>query len=175
MVEAFVWKPQHHLFTMLPQCLSCKANVMVVSVDYRLAPEHPLPAAYDDSWAGLQWVVQSPRHLWIKDDADLSKVYLAGDSAGANIAHRMAKKLGLENEQNININTNILLKGILLIHPFFWGKERIGSEVEKLANSPGSGMADRLWEFVCPGTSGTDDPLINPGMDSQLAVWLPRK
>ncbi|KAL2936528.1 putative carboxylesterase 2 [Bienertia sinuspersici] len=164
--------PAYHAFL---NALSCKANVMVVSVDYRLAPEHPLPAAYDDSWAGLQWVLQSPRHPWIKDDADLSKVYVAGDSAGGNIAHQMAKKLGLENKMSMNMNMNKVLKGVLLIHPYFWGKERIGSEVEKLAVPPWSGMADRLWEFVCPGTSGTDDPLINPGMDTELAVLAAEK
>ncbi|KAL9417909.1 hypothetical protein AB3S75_040828 [Citrus x aurantiifolia] len=36
--------------------LSAKANVIVVSVDYRLAPEHLVAAAYEDSWAALKWV-----------------------------------------------------------------------------------------------------------------------
>ncbi|KAH7517964.1 hypothetical protein FEM48_Zijuj09G0120100 [Ziziphus jujuba var. spinosa] len=33
-----------------------QSNIVVVSLDYRLAPEDPIPAAYDDSWAGVKWV-----------------------------------------------------------------------------------------------------------------------
>lgn len=141
--------------------LCSKANVLVVSVDYRLAPEHPLPAAYEDSWAAINWVGQDV-HPWIKDHADLSRVFLAGDSAGANIAHHMAKRLGKEELQNLG------LKGILLLHPYFWGKDRIGSEVQKI-NASGGGLADKVWKFTCPGTSGSDDPLINPATDPDLA------
>lgn len=143
--------------------LACKANVIVVSVDYRLAPEHPLPAAYEDSWAAVKWVDDGQGHQWIRDYADLSRVFFAGDSAGANISHHMAKRVGKGKEM-----MNLKLKGILLVHPYFWGTERIGSEANKIANLPGGGMAERLWEFVCPGTSGADDPLINPAMDTEL-------
>ncbi|KNA11776.1 hypothetical protein SOVF_132010 [Spinacia oleracea] len=154
--------------------LCCKANVIIVSVDYRLAPEHPLPAAYDDSWAAMRWVGIENDHPWIKDYADLSRVFVAGDSAGANIAHNMAKRLGIQNQIE-NEKLKLKLKGMILIHPFFWGKDRIGSEVEKIAKSPGGSSVEKLWEFVCPGTSGSDDPLINPAMDPELAELAAEK
>uniref|UniRef100_A0A0E0IKU7 Alpha/beta hydrolase fold-3 domain-containing protein n=1 Tax=Oryza nivara TaxID=4536 RepID=A0A0E0IKU7_ORYNI len=64
------------------------AGVLVVSVNYRLAPENPLPAGYDDSWAALQWAV-SAQDDWIAEHGDTARVFVAGDSAGGNIVHEM--------------------------------------------------------------------------------------
>ncbi|RLN12591.1 putative carboxylesterase 7 [Panicum miliaceum] len=66
------------------------AGAVAVSVNYRLAPEHPLPAAYDDAWAALQWTVSSclsGPEPWLADHGDAKRIFLAGDSAGGNIAH----------------------------------------------------------------------------------------
>uniref|UniRef100_A0A0E0ECB3 Alpha/beta hydrolase fold-3 domain-containing protein n=1 Tax=Oryza meridionalis TaxID=40149 RepID=A0A0E0ECB3_9ORYZ len=50
--------------------LASRAGALVVSVEYRLAPEHPIPAAYDDAWAALQWVA-SLSDPWFADYGDL--------------------------------------------------------------------------------------------------------
>ncbi|KAK8551937.1 hypothetical protein V6N13_120366 [Hibiscus sabdariffa] len=142
--------------------LVAEANVVVVSVAYRLVPEHPLPSAYEDSWAALQWVAshkdkQGNQESWIKDYAEFENVFLAGDSAGANIAHHLALRI---KESGLGHKLKIL--GIGMIHPYFWGSSPIGSELNDRMRKE---LVDKWWLYVCPSDKGCDDPLINPFVD----------
>jgi len=64
------------------------ASAVVVSVEYRLAPEHPYPAAIDDAWAATQWVAAHGSEI----GADASRLAVAGDSAGGNISAVIAQR-----------------------------------------------------------------------------------
>jgi acetyl esterase len=62
--------------------LSTSVGARVLSVDYRLAPEHPFPAAVEDAFAAFRWAAVRAPEL----DSDPSRIVLAGDSAGGNLA-----------------------------------------------------------------------------------------
>jgi acetyl esterase/lipase len=72
------------------QCveLSRRGRCTVVSVDYRLAPEHPYPAALEDAGAVVQWVVANADTLGV----DPARLAVAGSSAGATLAACLAQR-----------------------------------------------------------------------------------
>ncbi|KAL1557964.1 2-hydroxyisoflavanone dehydratase-like [Salvia divinorum] len=154
--SAFSPTYHHHLTSLV-----AAARVAAVSVNYRLAPEHPLPAAYQDAWLALQWALSRSADPWIKNHADLGRFYLGGDSAGANIAHRMAIRVGQDNP-----GPGINLRGMFLNCPFFLGKKEIGNES---GDAYTEAQMRKLWVYAYPGSAaGLDDPLVNPGTDPEL-------
>ncbi|KAL5566177.1 hypothetical protein UlMin_029341 [Ulmus minor] len=128
----------------------CKA--VVISVNYRRAPENRYPCAYDDGWTALKWVNSRP---WLQSKKD-SKVhiYLAGDSSGGNIVHNVALKAG---ESGIEVLGNILL------NPMFGGQERTKSEM-RLDGKYFVTVLDRdwYWRAFLPEGEDRDHPACNP-------------
>lgn len=131
------------------------SGCIAVSVDYRRAPEHPIPIAYEDSWDAIKWVFThitgSGPEVWVNENADFGRVFIAGDSAGANIAHHMGIRAGTE---------KLRVSGIALFHPYFWSKAPI-DEKEKTEVSARR-YYEVLWEIASPNSgNGVDDPWIN--------------
>ncbi|KAH6794059.1 hypothetical protein C2S52_004536 [Perilla frutescens var. hirtella] len=144
-----------------------KANLIAVSVNYRLAPEHPLPIGYEDSWLALKWVFShckngSGSETWLRSYVDFEHVYIGGDSAGGNIAHNVAIRVGLEKTGR---DEGVVIQGMFLNCPHFWGKHRIGKEASypKMVE-----LEEKTWIHAYPNSTGLDDPASNPGLDPNL-------
>jgi acetyl esterase len=82
-----------------------EANCRVIFVDYRLAPHHPFPAAFNDCYSALQWTLTNAQRLGI----DVGRIAVGGDSAGGALAAGVAQKAVQEK--------GIKLCGQLLVYP----------------------------------------------------------
>ena len=141
--------------------LASQANVIAVSVDYRLLPHHPLPAAYEDGWNALQWIASHTTNNpinaepWLLNHADFNKLYVGGDANGANLAHSLVMRAGTE-----TLPGDVKILGAVLCCPYFWGSKPIGNEpVEGHENS----LAIKVWNFVYPDApGGIDNHRVNP-------------
>jgi acetyl esterase len=93
------------LATYEPFCreLANACGLILIWVEYRLAPEAPFPAAYDDTMAAWRWVQENYRALGV----DPSRIMIGGDSAGGNLA--AAAALALRSETGIQPWRQILL------------------------------------------------------------------
>jgi acetyl esterase len=86
----------------LLRAIANRAGCLILSVDYRLAPENPYPAANDDALAALNWVVDHGLEI----GADPERLAVGGDSAGGLLAAWVAQRA---NENGVNLRLQVLL------------------------------------------------------------------
>lgn len=124
--------------------LAAEAHAIAVSVEYGLFPERPVPACYEDSWAALQWVASHATgdgpESWLNEYADFDRVFIGGDSGGANLSHNLAVRVGSVGLPGVKID------GVVLVHPFFGGLEE----------------DDQMFLYTFPDNGGLHDPKLRP-------------
>ncbi len=83
--------------------LAAGAGICVLAVDYRLAPEHPFPAAFDDCLAAVHWIANNAASLAV----DPHRLAVGGDSAGGNLAAAVA--LALQDDGGPTVALQLLI------------------------------------------------------------------
>jgi acetyl esterase len=139
-----------------------EAGAVVVSVDYRLTPEHPYPAAFDDCWGVLCWLAEHAGKLGI----DANRVALAGDSAGGNLAAAVALKARDRGAPAIACAAIVYpVTGLNQDHP---------SYVEH-AEAPGltTAATRKYRDLYLPTDPQTKDPYARPVMAGDLSGLPP--
>jgi acetyl esterase len=127
--------------------LSQSAGVIIVSVEFRSAPENPYPAALEDALAAARWAAQHAAE-WGGDPARLA---LGGDSAGANLAAVTANKLSAAGE-------GTALRALLLLYPVI--DHPSANHPSYTENATGYGLEANgmrwFWEQYAPRVSPRD-------------------
>ncbi|KMS98926.1 hypothetical protein BVRB_3g067270 [Beta vulgaris subsp. vulgaris] len=126
--------------------------VLVVSVEYRLAPEHRLPAAYDDVLEALFWVKER-KDEWVGKYGDVSRCVLMGESSGGNIAYNV----GLRASDLTRELHPLIIRGLVLIQPFFGGVDPNSVKAGNLQV-----VIDLLWNMSLPIGAHKNNPYFNP-------------
>ncbi|XP_010415489.1 PREDICTED: probable carboxylesterase 6 [Camelina sativa] len=149
--------------------LSARSRCLIMSVNYRLAPENPLPAAYEDGVNAILWLNKARNDtLWAKL-CDFSRIFLAGDSAGGNIAHQVAARLASTELKPLEI------EGAILIQPFFGGEARTESE-KRVGNNKRSVLtlssSDAWWRLSLPRGANREHPYCKPVKTRSSTVMM---
>uniref|UniRef100_R7W4V0 Putative gibberellin receptor GID1L1 n=1 Tax=Aegilops tauschii TaxID=37682 RepID=R7W4V0_AEGTA len=102
------------------------------------------------------FLIEYKSGVWLSQYGDLSRLFLAGDSAGGNIAHNLALRAGEE-----GLDGGARLKGVALLDPYFQGRSAVGAYS---ADPSFLQSAARTWSFICAGKYPIDHPYANPLM-----------
>jgi acetyl esterase len=135
------------------RALANRGNCAVLAIAYRLAPEHPFPAGFDDAWTAVQWAA-----------ANFAKVAVAGDSSGGNLAAAVAlraRDVGLE------LALQLLIYPVLDPAADTAYKLLFRERYSNFAGHVGFGMIadDRikhLWDLYVPNVADRDTAFASP-------------
>uniref|UniRef100_A0ACD5THH7 Uncharacterized protein n=1 Tax=Avena sativa TaxID=4498 RepID=A0ACD5THH7_AVESA len=161
------WTLYHHFYARL----ACAVPAVVVTAQLPLAPEHRLPAQiYSgvDVLRRLRTIVTSdagtleePAAKLLREAADLSRVFLVGDSSGGNLVHHVAARVGAD---GADVWAPLRVAGGVPIHPGFVRAERSRSELQATADSVffTLDMLDKFLAMALPEGATKDHPYTCP-------------
>jgi acetyl esterase len=136
-----------------------RSGCAVLSVDYRLAPEHPFPAAIEDAETALAWLRRGGRDLGV----DPSRVAIGGDSAGGHLATVVARR---ERDAGRPLDYQVL------IYPVIDPTMSADSYAEMDAYGLDRTSMDFFWRAFVPGFADRHSPDASP-LAAELAGMPP--
>ena len=139
-----------NVYDATPRGLVVGTNAIVVSVDYRHAPENKFPAQHEDAWAAYAWVVENIHTM----NGDASRIAVAGESAGGNLAANVAI-MARDMQATVPLHQ-------LLVYPIA-GDDMNTPSYQQNAEAKPLGKADMEW-FVGHVFSSMDET-ADPGVD----------
>ncbi|XP_041021326.1 probable carboxylesterase 9 [Juglans microcarpa x Juglans regia] len=147
------------------ECSRIASNIpaIVISVNYRLAPENRLPAQYHDAMDAICWVknqATNPKgEQWLRDYGDFSRCYLYGCGNGGNMVFFVGIKVCALQLEPMNI------AGMIMNQPLFGGEERTKSELNYATDEifPLPAL-DLMWDLALPKGVDRNHWYCNPMM-----------
>jgi len=134
--------------------LAVKSGTCVLAIDYRLAPEHPFPAACDDALAAFDWLRENGAETL---DIDPDRLAVAGDSAGGGLA----AMLGQQRRAHLRFQ--------LLIYPLMQLVEPRKAKPKALEGHMLSATAlEQIISAYVPGREAASDKRVSPLLEDEL-------
>lgn len=139
-----------NVYDATPRALAYHAKALVVSVEYRHAPEFKFPAAHEDAWNAYAWVVENIHTL----NGDARKIAVAGESAGGNLAANVAL-MAKKEKATMPVHE-------LLVYPVA-GNDMNTPSYKENADAKPLGKKDMEWfvAHVFTSKEETGDPRLN--------------
>ncbi|XP_062192564.1 carboxylesterase 1-like [Phragmites australis] len=154
------------------EAMAAAVPAIVASLEYRLAPVHRLPAAYDDAAAAVRWLRDAaPEDPWVAAHGDLSRCFVMGSSSGGNMAFFAGVRT-----KGLDLSP-AAVQGLLLHQPYLGGVERTPSEAKSEDDSMLPLEAnDKLWSLALPVGADRDHEFCNPAkaLPPDAVSGLPR-
>jgi acetyl esterase len=150
-------------FDSICRALADSSGCRIVSVDYRLAPEHPFPAAVEDCFAALKWIESNAASLGI----DPNRVAVGGDSAGGNLAAVISQLAQANNGPHIALQ--------MLIYPITTMRPDSPSSFAFSPTILRGPAINWFYSHYVPdgGEDHTDDPRLSPLRSEDLSGLPP--